>query len=156
MPDINYRKFKPPDQAAIQQWPPYPREFAGLDYALRSNGWLDEFHESADTAIYIAEQDNEIIAFTLLAKTAPDAAEFRIAVRADKLGTGIGKSFTNFTLLTGYTKLGLSRIHLVVRKNNPRAIRLYKQAGFYLDGECIKTVNGESVDFWVMAMLKPA
>lgn len=156
MSEIRYRKFKLSDQTAIQQWPSYPREFSELDYALRNNGWLDEFHEATETAIYIAEQDNEIVAFTLLAKTGHAAAEFRIAVRADKLGTGVGKAFTAFTLTTGFTQPGLSCIHLVVRKNNPRAIHLYKQAGFHADGECIKTVNGDPVDFWIMAILKPA
>ncbi len=156
MTEIRYRKFKPSDQTAIQQWPTYPREFSELDYALRNNGWLDEFHVATETTIYIAEQDNEIVAFTLLAKTGHAAAEFRIAVRADKLGTGIGKLFTGFTLTTGFMQPGILRIHLVVRKNNPRAIRLYKQAGFHADGECTKIINGKPVDFWIMAILKSA
>jgi RimJ/RimL family protein N-acetyltransferase len=156
MPELIFRKFYLSDQASILNWPPYPLEFAELDYALRSDGWLDEFRDQPDTDIYVAELDKHIVGFTILSKTGQAAAEFRIAIRADELGHGIGKLFAATTLNSGFTKMGLSRIHLIVRKNNLRAIRLYKKLGFSISGESSKTISGKSVDFLEMIMMKPA
>jgi diamine N-acetyltransferase len=153
MPNIRFRKFRLSDQAEIQAWPPYPPEFAELDYALRSNGWLAEFRDRPDASIYIAEQNLEIVAFSLLAKTSPAEAEFRIAVHPDKIGRDIGRIFTSLTLEEGVSKTHLSRIHLIVRKNNARAISLYKQLGFRECGDCVKTVNRKTVQFLMMEFL---
>ncbi|MHB8551385.1 MAG: GNAT family N-acetyltransferase, partial [Acidiferrobacterales bacterium] len=54
----------------------------------------------------------------------------------------------------GFGELELSRIHLVVRQNNPRAIRLYERLGFLRQGECCKTFNGKPVRFLVMDLQK--
>ena len=153
MPNIKLRKYRPADQAVIQNWPAYPAEFAELDYALRSNGWLAEFRDKPDADIYIAEQNLEIVAFSLLAKTAPAEAEFRIAVHPDKIGRGIGRIFTSLTLEEGISTINLSRIHLIVRKNNARAIGLYKQLGFRESGDCVKTINHKTVQFLMMEFL---
>ncbi len=153
MSNISFRKFNLSDQAKIQAWPPYPPEFAELDYALRSNGWLAEFRDKPDANIYIAEQNQKIVAFSLLAKTATAEAEFRIAVRPDNIGRGIGRIFTSLTLEEGISKINLSRIHLIARKNNARAIGLYKQLGFRECGDCVKTANHKTVQFLMMEFL---
>lgn len=51
------------------------------------------------------------------------------------------------TLARGLAEMRLSRIHLIVRKNNPRAIRLYRRLGFTECGECVKTVDGRQTSF---------
>lgn len=89
-----------------------------MDYALREKGWLDEFLQKPDTSCYAVEEDGDLIGFTILAKTGGKDAEFRIALRADKTGLGLGESITCMTLQKGFKDLGLHRIHLVVRKNN--------------------------------------
>lgn len=147
---IKLRMLEAADLATIQNWPSYPSEFEDLDYALRSNGWLAKFHDQPDTWIYIAEQEREIIAFSILSKTNKSEAEFRIALRPDKIGLGIGNTFATMTLHAGFTEIGLSRIHLVVRKNNPRAIGLYKRIGFIECGDCVQNVNGKLVNFYAM------
>ena len=138
------------DYAIIHAWPSYPPEFAELDYALRSDGWLAEFSDTPENKILIAEQNGEVIAFTILARTAPTEAEFRIALRADKIGLNMGRDITSQTLEYGYTHSGLTRIHLLVRMNNQRAISLYQKLGFDTCGTCIKMVNQKSVEFMQM------
>lgn len=135
------------DKIAIAQWPVYPKEFRELDYALRTNGWLDEFEGKLDTWIYVAELDKAVVAFTLLATTDNGEAEFRIALHPHYLGQGLGKPITLNTLELGFHDNALKRIHLIVRKDHPRAIRLYTEIGFSENGCCIQTVNGKPVEF---------
>ena len=149
---IKLRLIEAADVATINSWPPYPPEFAELDYALRKNGWLDEHRDKPDARLYVAEQAGEIIAFTLLAKTSATEAEYRIALRADKIGQGLGSILTTMTLDKGFKEIKLARIHLIVRKNNPRAIGLYKSLGFAVCGECLLQVNGKQVSFFKMSI----
>ncbi|EQD33372.1 GCN5-related N-acetyltransferase [mine drainage metagenome] len=150
MARIELRTLEAADIAPIQNWPSYPPEFEDLDYALRVGGWLDEYRNKPATWIYIAEQAREMLAFSILSKTDEADAEFRIALRADRTGQGLGGMITRMTLEKGFVVIGLSRIHLIVRKNNPRAIRLYKHLGFDENGECLKTINGKRVNFLTM------
>lgn len=138
------------DAAAIESWPAYPPEFEELDYALRNDGWLAEFDGRPDTWLYAAEQAGELVGFTILSMTAPGEAEFRIALRADKLGQGLGRSISIGTLTKGFGECGLARIHLVVRKNNRRAIELYRRLGFTHRGECRMSINNRPTDFFLM------
>lgn len=138
------------DLETIRNWPHYPHEFSELDYALRHDGWLAEFNDKPDASIYIAEQNGEIIAFTILAKTNASEAEFRIALRADQIGLGYGGAITMLTLEQAFMQSGMTRIHLIVRMNNPRAINLYKRIGFSEYGTCVKVINGKSVGFMQM------
>ncbi|WP_273120579.1 GNAT family N-acetyltransferase [Ferrovum myxofaciens] len=77
-------------------------------------------------------------------------AEFRIALRSDKAGQGLGWIVTSETLEKGFDEIGLTRIHLIVRKNNLRAIRLYHRLGFTLRGECHKDVNRKPTHFLML------
>lgn len=138
------------DITAIQNWPSYPPEFAELDYALRVDGWLAEYQQKPDTWIYVAKQYEKITAFTILSKTGEASAEFRIALRADKLGQGLGKTIAVMTLSQGFSEIGLKRIHLIVRKNNTRAMHLYRRLGFKDCGEILKTIDNKQVEFLAM------
>jgi len=151
---IQLRNLVPDDMVAIRGWPPYPPEFEELDYALRNNGWLTEYRNKPDTWCFAVEQAGQLIAFTILSKTGEAEAEFRIALRADRTGQGLGSAITTMTLAKGFTEIGLSRIHLIVRKNNPMAIRLYTRLGFTERGECFKSINGRQVHFLTMELLK--
>ncbi len=144
------------DISAIKQWPPYPPEFDELDYALREGGWLDEFRGKPGTVYYTAKEGSDRVGFTLLSKTGENEAEFRIALRADKFGQGLGGIITTLTLQKGFEELGLERIHLIVRKSNPRAKKLYERLGFALTGEVTKEVHGKIVDFYTMDLHCPS
>jgi diamine N-acetyltransferase len=151
---IELRTLNAVDVVTIQNWPPYPPEFTELDYALRSNGWLAEYRNRPDTWIYIAEQAGEIIAFTTLARTGDTEAEFRIALRADMIGQKLGVIITAMTLDKGFAEFNLACIHLIARRNNPRAIRLYQRLGFTEHGECMMNINGKQVHFLRMEIAR--
>ncbi len=148
------RHLRAADAACIARWPVYPDEFAELDYAVRQNGWLQEFQDQPGAHCFVAEESGEPVAFSILAQTGEAEAEFRIALRADKIGSGLGMLLASETLAGGFGELGLLRIHLVVRKNNYRAIRLYERLGFLRRGECCKTFNGKPVQFLVLDLQK--
>jgi len=146
------RKLRDADIAQIRQWPVYPGDMFQMDYALRSQGWLDAFRTKPDVAIFVAQEGNELIGFSLLIKTGTAEAEFRIALRADKTGQGRGETIASLTLQKGFAELGLSRVHLIVRKNNSRGIRLYQRLGFIDCGACWREIRGVLVDFMMMAI----
>ena len=147
---VTLRELTAGDVALISRWPAYPSGFEDLDYALRANGWLAEYRCTPDTQCFVAETTGDAVGFTILSKTSNAEAEFRIALRADKIGQGLGKTITYLTLAKGFVEMRLDRIHLIVRKNNPRAIRLYQRLGFAERGECLKNINGTNVQFLVM------
>lgn len=146
------RELHDGDVAEIRQWPVYTGDMLPLDYALRSQGWLDTLRNQPGVTTLVAVVDNELIGFTLLMRTGAAAAEFRIALRADKTGQGWGKTIAALTLQRGWTALGLSRVHLIVRKKNSRAIRLYQRLGFIVCGECRRAVQGVLVDLLEMSI----
>lgn len=152
-PRIRLRPLQPVDRAAIESWPPYPGTFVDLDYALRPGGWLDEFSHRPRTWLYAAEQAGELVALTILAATEVGDAEFRITLHPDKSGQGLGRMVAARTLDEAFAHIGMQRIHLVVRKNNAPAIRLYLRLGFAHRGECRQVVNGRPVDFFLMDLL---
>lgn len=142
------------DIAAIKNWPVYVDGFEQMDYALREHGWLDEFWQLPDTLIYIAELNKQAIGFSLLGTTSEGEAEFRIAIHPLWTGKGLGKKVTLATLKTGFRQLHLNRIHLIVRKNNSRAAKLYESLEFANVGESIHTIQGKRIEFKDMAMTK--
>jgi len=147
---ITLRPLREEDISAIKSWPPYPPEFAMLDYSLRDGGWLDEYSRRKRTEILVAEDGDGMIGFSLLAKKDGDSAEFRIALHPHRLGQGFGKTFALLVLSHGFSDAACDRISLIVRKNNPRAQRLYESLRFSPCGECTELVNGEQVPFLQM------
>uniref|UniRef100_E6QSP8 GCN5-related N-acetyltransferase n=1 Tax=mine drainage metagenome TaxID=410659 RepID=E6QSP8_9ZZZZ len=138
------------DVAEIGHWPAYPAEFAELDYALRQDGWIAEFQNKPGTCLYGAEQSGQLVALAILAMSAPGESEFRIAIHPDQVGKGLGKQITRLVLAQGFHQGGLLRIHLLVRKNHPRAINLYQKMNFNFSGECSKYINHRVTDFYQM------
>lgn len=150
MESLHFLPAQTDDLAVIHNWPPYPQEFKDLDYALRKQGWIDEFNHRPHVNFYIAKQVQQILGFSLLAKTAETEAEFRIALHPEHLGKGIGRAITLRTLVEGFTRLNLSRIYLVVRISNERAIQLYQSLGFTIHEQCLQSINNKSVALWMM------
>ncbi len=140
------------DAAEIRSWPPYGEGFEQMDYAIREKGWLDEFGDRPDTQIYIAEAGHRIIGFSLLSRTADGDAEFRIVLHPRLTGKGYGKDVTDLTLKLGFRNLHLEKVHLIVRKNNPRAERLYRRIGFVATGESTHSIQGKKIEFIEMEM----
>jgi len=147
---IALRPLRQEDIPVIKAWPQYPAEFAMLDYALRDGGWLDEYGGKEATEILVAEDDREMIGLSILSQKTKDSAEFRIALHPHRLGQGLGKTLARLTMARGFSHPSLERISLIVRKNNPRAQRLYESLHFHSCGECTELVHGEPVAFLKM------
>lgn len=151
---IQLRPIRPEDISEINNWPPYRGGFEQMDYALRNNGWLDEFRDRSNTWIFAVELNIQIIGFSLLSATAQEEAEFRIAIHPDRTGRGLGREVTLATLKKGFAHLNLAKIHLIVRKNNPLALRLYQNIGFAATGESIHAIQGKDIEFIDMDITK--
>ncbi len=151
---MKLRPIKLEDIAEIKKWPPYTGGFEQMDYALRDDGWLDEFRDRPKTWIYAVELNKRLIGFSLLSITSGEEAEFRIAIHPDWTGKGLGREVTIATLQTGFRPLNLDGVHLIVRKSNPRASKLYKSIGFSATGESVHTIQGKAIEFTDMNMTK--
>ncbi|GAM08256.1 spermidine N(1)-acetyltransferase [Geobacter sp. OR-1] len=151
---INLRPLNQDDLPIIMAWPPYAGDMEQMDYALRQDGWLAQYMDKPATHLFSAESDGELCAFTLLIETAPGEAELRIAIRGDRTGKGLGGEIMRQTLRTGFVAFKFDRIHLIVRKNNIRGIKLYQRLGFTERGELSKMIQGAMVDFYCMDLHK--
>lgn len=151
---IDLRPITTEDVTEISNWPPYTDEFAQMDYAVREHGWLDDYMGRPNTWIYIADSNKQIIGFSLLSITAEGEAEFRIAIHPHWIGTGLGREVALAILETGFQQLNLDQIYLIVRKNNPRAAKLYESIGFVTTGESVHAIQGKRVEFKDMVITK--
>lgn len=153
---MHLRQLTAHDTTKINHWPAYPPELAELDYALRQYGWIAEFQGKRGTCLYGVEQFGQLIAFAILAMTAPGEAEFRVALHPECVGKGMGKQVMQLVLAQGFRQHGLVRVHLLVRKKHLRAIKLYQQMGFNFCGECSLYVNRIVTGFYKMEILRNA
>jgi len=141
-----------PDISVIKSWPPYPAEFARLDYALRDHGWLDEYPGKPGTEAFVAREDGTIIGFSILSSESGGCAGFRIALHPERVGHGRGKEIALLTLRHGFSHPDIRSIRLIVRKTNCRAQKLYASLGFENAGECTEEVQGIPVEFYRMTV----
>ena len=149
---IKLRPITIKDIEYIKTWPPYGGGFECMDYALRQNGWLDEFIDKADTRIYLAESDNRAVGFSLLCTRSEGEAEFRIAIHPHETGKGLGRKIAIMTLEAGFQTPGMDRIRLIVRKKNAPAIKLYEKLGFNRVGESVHDIQGKTIEFFDMVI----
>lgn len=149
---ITLRELTADDALEINSWPAYPGDMAQMDYALRSDGWLQEFGHDGSSIVYAAMDGAELVGFSVLARTGGTEAEFRIAVRADRTGQRLGEAIASLTLRRGFAELGLTRINLIVRPSNHRGMCLYRRLGFVDCGECRKEIQGVMTDFRIMTL----
>ncbi len=138
------------DIPVIKSWPPYPPEFADLDYCLRDGGWLDEYGKRPKTSILVAKKSKEIAGFSILARDGRGGAEFRIALHPARIGTGTGRAVIRSTLEYCFADMTIRSVRLIVRKNNLRAQALYAAANFRPAGECCEEIAGKPVEFFAM------
>ena len=151
---IELRPITAEDAAEVKSWPAYTDVFEAMDYALREGGWLDEYGGRPMTWIYTAVLNGQTIGFSLLSTTADKEAEFRVAVHPQWIGKGLGKKIALATIQKGFSQLNLTRIHLIVRKENPIAFKLYESIGFIKYGESTHVIQGKTIEFIDMDMSK--
>ena len=81
---------------------------------------------------------------------------FRILLTAEGRGRGLGTEATKLIVVYGFDELRLHRIELEVYAFNPRARRVYENAGFVVEGVMRDALlwDGEWVDATLMSMLE--
>jgi diamine N-acetyltransferase len=149
---VELRPITAEDAAEVKNWPAYTEVFEAMDYALREGGWLDEYWGRPMTWIYTAVLNGQTIGFSLLSTTADKEAEFRIAVHPQWIGRGLGSQIALSTLNKGFCQHGMNRVHLIVRKENQAAFRLYEVLGFTRSGESTRVIQGKTIEFIDMDM----
>jgi diamine N-acetyltransferase len=82
-------------------------------------------------------------------------AEFAILIDQEHAGKGFGKEACSKTLSKAFNELGLHRVFLHVRVDNPAAIRIYESCGFKKEGELRDDVfkNGSFRNQYFMGIL---
>jgi RimJ/RimL family protein N-acetyltransferase len=145
------------DVVEIHSWPRYEGKLSQLDYALRPEGWLNAYPESAENARYGLWQGGELVGFTLLVGIkSKETAEFYIAVRGDRLRHGIGYEATQLTIQRGWRDFRLQSIHLKVRTWHDNAMNVYERAGFTPGKKFKEDIDGAAVEFVRMNVTRPS
>jgi diamine N-acetyltransferase len=147
---IILRPLRDGDIPRIKAWPAYPGEFRELDYCLRDGGWLDEYRGKPGTEILVAMDEGEIAGFSLISRNGRGGAEFRVALHPGRIGSGTGTIILRRTLEYCFADMSISKVQLIVRKNNLRAQKLYASFQFHATGECTEQVHGQTVPFFTM------
>jgi putative acetyltransferase len=130
--------------------PPFTRE--------RVEGWTSNINYDEVLAIVAVTEDGKrIIGSTSLKFNPQDAlkhkAELGITVHDDYQNMGIGTALLNHVINVAQMKK-LRKVWLHVSTANDRAIRMYKKAGFVIEGKLCKEsfVNGEYRDEYSMTL----
>lgn len=134
----------------IKKWRSYDGIHLQMDYAIRDGGWLDTYCGDPGNHCFAVRLNRLCMAFSILINKGGGEAEFRVAVSPDYVGSGYGGKIIRKTLSFGFEKYKFKSISLIVRKNNPIAINMYKRHGFCLCGETTENIQGQSVEFFCM------
>ena len=136
-------------ESASNLLPPFPRE--------RVEGWTRNINYDEVLAIVAVTEDGKrIIGSTSLKFNPQEAlrhkAELGITVHDDYQNMGIGTALLNHII--NVARMKLRKVWLHVSTANDRAIRLYKKAGFVIEGKLCKEsyVDGEYRDEYTMAL----
>jgi putative acetyltransferase len=112
--------------------------------------------------ILVAEADGAIVGQAGLHRVAMSprrahAMSIGIAVRSDWHGKGVGRALMQDLLDLADTWLPVTRLELNVFTDNERAIRLYREFGFEIEGthRAYALRDGRYVDSHAMARIRP-
>lgn len=108
-----------------------------IEEELFSVPWTREgfftFLTRDDSMFLVVEEKEKILGYCGLLMVLDEGDVLNVAVRKDRQREGIG-NFLMESLIRLSGQLGISMIHLEVRKGNETAIRLYERLGFERDG----------------------
>jgi putative acetyltransferase len=112
--------------------------------------------------ILVAEADGQIVGQAGLHKAATSprrahAMSIGIAVRSDWHGKGVGRALMQALVDLADNWLPVTRLELDVYTDNERAIRLYREFGFEIEGthRAYALRDGKYVDSHAMARIRP-
>ena len=106
----------------------------------------------------IAEHNNEVIGFLSLEpgkrRKIKHVVEIGMSVREDWRGRGVGKALLDYVIRWVSEREGIRKFTLNVFSENHAAIKLYKGAGFVVEGRLADQIhlNGHYQDLVLMAL----
>lgn len=135
------------DKKLISLWK-YQGQYLSFNYALEEGGWLDLYCQGDCQNCFVVEAGSEILGIFLFI---PDKEnEFRLLINPDYLNRGYGKTLTSKALELAFQQLSFSQVSLIVRKNHPIAINIYKNLGFSIVAETSEIINDKNTEFFKM------
>ncbi|OUR92022.1 hypothetical protein A9Q81_17225 [Gammaproteobacteria bacterium 42_54_T18] len=123
--------------------------------AEQETGFINHFNESVNSTILASELDGELVGFLGAAggdsKKIKHSAQIFLGVRKKHWGQGIASALLTETM-SWARRIQLKRLELTVSSNNHRAIKMYHNQGFELEGikKCAISSNGNFEDECVM------
>ena len=160
--------FVPEDYASLYCWA-NDIVAARLDGAFRPVNLIDVVRQFENAGkdptrvMFAVRRRNEtaIIGYVLIQNISSvhRSADVGIRIGEDKdRGHGYGTEALTMALDYCWRHLNLNRIGLTVFRSNPRAVNVYKAAGFRVEGRLRKVffVDGAWVDVLLMAALRPS
>jgi len=121
--------------------------------------FIREMARASNSIFLVAELDNHIIGQLTLEggkrRNVKHAAVLGITVAREWRGSGIGHRLLAESIRWARGSGVISRVELHVFVRNERAVRLYQEFGFVIEGRRRKAVirDGEHLDDWVMGLL---
>lgn len=163
---ISIRRAEPSDYEAMRQVLAGPKAIWGtLQLPFPSaEQWRKRLAEPREgTFALVACVENEIVG-QLGLHTFPNVPRRRhvgkidMAVRDDWQGKGVGTALLQAAIDLADKWLDLSRLELEVFTDNEPGIRLYKKAGFTVEGTLVRFAfrDGQYTDAYMMARLRPS
>lgn len=135
------------DKELVSLWK-YQGQYIGFNYALEEGGWLDLYCKGSCDYCFVVELETEVVGVFLFIPEKEN--EFRILINPEYLNKGYGKALTSQALELAFKKLSFCKVSLIVRKNHPIAINIYKNLGFTIIGETSEITNGTKIEFYKM------
>jgi len=163
---IYMRAFESGDEKMLAQTENHPALRETLYYALptspelQAERWLKKSKDQHNVVFVIcSKKTDELLGITSLERIdwIGRMATFYIAIASEKdWSKGFGSEVTRLMTDYAFNTLNLKRIQLHVSVDNERAVKVYKSAGFKIEGTLRQAMyhNGYYSDFYVMAVLR--
>ncbi len=124
----------------------------GLPFtAEQEQAWMEEIEDSTHSAVFVARMHGRIVGDASFMGSDRERIKHRgdigVTVRREMWGKGIGRALMQ-TAIDFARNAGVEIIHLEVRSDNTRAIRLYESLGFVKIGQYkgLLKIEGELID----------
>ena len=121
----------------------------------QETGFINHFNESVNSTILVSELEGELVGFLGAAggdsNKIKHSAQVFLGVRKKHWGQGIATALLA-EAISWARSIQLKRLELTVSSNNHRAIKLYHNQGFELEGikKCAISNNGHFEDECIM------
>jgi diamine N-acetyltransferase len=151
------------DARVVSSWrrdPDVIRFYSGHPYIVTQQDeeeWISNVRNCNDTKVFIVEVNNEPAGLLTLRNIQwiHRSVELSLLVAPGYRSMGVGRRAVSAALKCAFQDLGVKRAWLRVHQSNAAAVRLYKSAGFRVEGTMRQSwySDGRFTDQLLMAIL---